>query len=54
VQAGDVVMIPAGMAQRITNTGDDDLVFYCLCTPHFHTRCYQRRTDLEDYVEGSI
>ena len=30
---GDRVIIPAGVPQRITNTGADDLEFYCLCTP---------------------
>jgi mannose-6-phosphate isomerase-like protein (cupin superfamily) len=35
VGPGDVVRIPAGVAQRITNTGEQDLVFYALCTPRF-------------------
>ena len=41
---GDVVRIPAGIPQRITNTGDQDLVFLCVCTPRFLPDCYQ---DLE-------
>ena len=31
----DVVAIPAGVSQRIANTGDTDLVFLCVCTPRF-------------------
>ena len=31
----DVVNISAGMVQSITNTGDRDLVFLCICTPRF-------------------
>ena len=35
VRPGDVVDIPAGASQRITNVGDEDLVFLCVCTPRF-------------------
>ena len=31
----DVVTIPAGASQRISNTGKSDLVFLCICTPRF-------------------
>jgi mannose-6-phosphate isomerase-like protein (cupin superfamily) len=41
VGEGDVVRIPPGTAQRITNMGSGDLVFYCVCTPPFHISCYQ-------------
>ena len=41
VQSGDVVVIPAGVRQRITNTGAHDLVFYAVCTPRFTPTCYQ-------------
>lgn len=41
VGRGDIVEIPAGVSQRITNTGDEDLVFYCLCLPRFTPDCYQ-------------
>jgi mannose-6-phosphate isomerase-like protein (cupin superfamily) len=41
VQTGDVVVIPAGTPQRITNVGDTDLVFYCICTPRFSPNCYE-------------
>lgn len=40
VIAGDVVRIPAGTCQRITNTGKTDLIFYALCTPRFTPECY--------------
>jgi mannose-6-phosphate isomerase-like protein (cupin superfamily) len=35
VRVGDVVVIPAGVTQSITNSGDHDLVFLCVCTPRF-------------------
>ena len=40
VAAGDLVNIPAGTAQRITNLGSGDLIFYCICTPAFTPACY--------------
>jgi len=40
----DAATIPAGMRQRITNTGTTDLVFLAICTPRFRPECYQ---DLE-------
>ena len=40
VAAGDVVRIPAGVAQRIENIGDTDLVFYAICSPRFTPACY--------------
>ncbi len=41
VRPGDVVIIPAGTPQQITNTGADDLIFYCICTPRFTPECYE-------------
>ncbi len=40
VLPGDVVRIPAGVAQRIANTGNGDLIFYAVCTPPFRQACY--------------
>ena len=40
VAAGDVVVIPAGVSQKITNTGKTDLIFHCICTPRFTSDCY--------------
>ena len=41
VGPGDTVFIPAGTPQRITNLGDTDLVFYCVCSPRFTPDCYR-------------
>lgn len=41
VGPGDVVLIPAGLTQSITNTGDNDLVFLCMCTPRFEWGNYE-------------
>lgn len=41
VTAGDTVAIPEGSPQRITNNGDADLVFQCLCIPRFTKYCYK-------------
>jgi mannose-6-phosphate isomerase-like protein (cupin superfamily) len=38
---GDVVVIPAGVPQQISNDGDSDLVFYCICTPRFRKAKYE-------------
>ncbi len=40
VVEGDVVVIPPGASQRITNTGKPDLVFHCICTPRFTPESY--------------
>lgn len=37
---GDQAVIPADAAQRITNTGNTDLEFYCLCVPRFRPGSY--------------
>jgi len=44
VAPGDMVLIPAGCAQRIRNTGEEQLVFLAICSPRFRPDCYQ---DLE-------
>lgn len=49
VQAGDVVLIPPSCRQRITNTGDSDLVFLALCAPRFVPEAYE---DLEAAAPG--
>ena len=41
VRAGDVVLIPPGMSQRITNTGSEDLIFLAICTPRFRIENYR-------------
>jgi mannose-6-phosphate isomerase-like protein (cupin superfamily) len=41
VGPGDTVEIPAGVSQRITNTGKDDLLLQCVCLPRFTPACYK-------------
>lgn len=41
VAPGDVVAIPAGVPQRIRNTGRGDLRFQCLCLPRFTPETYE-------------
>jgi len=38
---GDHLLIPAGAPQRISNQGDSDLIFLCICTPRFEWDNYQ-------------
>ncbi|MBN1102135.1 MAG: cupin domain-containing protein [Deltaproteobacteria bacterium] len=40
VNPGDVVLIPPETNQRIRNTGERDLVFYCVCSPRFRSENY--------------
>ena len=44
VSVGDVVVIPAGVAQRIKNTGSTDLRFLAICQPRFLVENYMRCT----------
>jgi mannose-6-phosphate isomerase-like protein (cupin superfamily) len=41
VGPGDVVVIPPGVPQRVTNTGGSDLVFLAVCTPRFTPAAYE-------------
>lgn len=41
VEAGDVVRIPPGARQRIANIGDDDLLFYAVCSPRYRDARYR-------------
>ena len=47
VAAGDVVVIPAGVSQKITNIGKTDLIFHCICTPRFTADCYFAEEETE-------
>ncbi len=40
VGEGDVVIIPPETRQRITNTGEDDLLFLAVCSPRFRAEAY--------------
>jgi mannose-6-phosphate isomerase-like protein (cupin superfamily) len=42
VQAGDLVHIPPGIPQRITNTGVEDLRFLAICSPRFKPEDYRQ------------
>jgi mannose-6-phosphate isomerase-like protein (cupin superfamily) len=41
VGPGDVVLIPPGTPQRITNIGNSDLIFLAICTPRFTQSVYE-------------
>lgn len=45
VTEGDVVYIQPEVRQRISNTGEEDLIFLALCTPRFQEQAY---IDLDD------
>lgn len=45
VRTGDCVYIQPSQDQCITNTGDEELIFLCVCHPRFEQRNYQ---DTED------
>ena len=40
VGIGDVVIIPAEERQRITNIGEEDLIFLAVCSPRFEESNY--------------
>ena len=41
VVPGDAVIIPPLVRQRISNTGTDELVFLCVCSPRFLPEAYE-------------
>ena len=45
VGPGDSFEIPAGVSQRITNTGDSDLLLQCVCLPRFTMDSYESVED---------
>ena len=45
VVPGDIVLIPPLCRQRVANTGSEDLVFLCVCSPRFAPENYE---DLEE------
>lgn len=51
VGPGDVVAIPPSCPQRITNTGDHDLVFLAICSPRFRPESYE---DIEPSQPGDV
>ena len=40
VKENDTILIEANRSQRITNVGNCDLEFYCICIPRFYPDCY--------------
>ena len=48
VGPGDVIRIPALCPQRITNTGQQDLIFLAVCTPRFVAQAYEDVEDMPD------
>ena len=44
---GDVVVIPPGQPQQITNIGTGDLVFLAVCTPRFRPDNYSEIPEME-------
>ena len=48
VTAGDIIFITPMCRQRITNTGDDDLIFLAICSPRFTQEAYE---DIEN-IDG--
>ena len=51
---GDCVLIPAGCAQRVRNTGTEDLLFLCVCTPRFSPQHYTILEDPETPGVGAL
>jgi len=47
---GDVLHIKKHQPQRIKNTGAEELIFLCICTPRFETKNYSALTEGE--LEG--
>jgi oxalate decarboxylase/phosphoglucose isomerase-like protein (cupin superfamily) len=45
VAAGDIVFIPPMCRQRITNIGNEDLIFLAICSPRFSQDVYE---DIDD------
>ena len=41
VLPGDVAVIPSMVRQRIANTGPENLVFLCVCSPRFLPELYE-------------
>ena len=41
VTAGDVLLIPPMVRQRITNTAAEDLLFLAVCSPRFSAEAYR-------------
>lgn len=40
VRPGDTIAVGKNTAQQVTNSGNSDLVFLCVCVPRFSQECY--------------
>ncbi len=47
LKTGDVVIIPPMCPQKITNTGENDLIFLCICSPRFINEIYEDMENTE-------
>jgi mannose-6-phosphate isomerase-like protein (cupin superfamily) len=54
VTSGDLIVIPAGVSQRISNIGKTDLVFYCICTPKFTAECFFDEEEAKGKLHRSL
>lgn len=45
LEKGDILIIPANIRQRITNTGGEDLIFLAICSPRFTKSAYRQLED---------
>ena len=54
VRAGDVVIIPPSCPQRITNLGQDHLIFLAVCTPRFRPEAYEDIDDAQPARPGKV
>lgn len=52
VVESEVVMIPPEVRQRITNSGETDLIFLALCTPRFEEKYYIELEEASDELDG--
>lgn len=53
INVGDVVIIPPMCHQRITNTGEQALIFMAICTPRFNVKNYQDTQDQKHNSPGT-
>ncbi len=42
LEKGDMLIIPANTRQRITNVGNEDLIFLAICSPRFTKSAYRQ------------
>ena len=50
----DQIIVPANASQRIMNNGNEDMEFYCVCTPRFMPHHYINLETKNDLVNSLI